>query len=177
MTSCPSWNAGNASANSTGYAAPANGPKKRASKAPGSRRLRPGAIAAACADFPIPRSHGLPNQNIPVLPACFYPASVTREAILPQSSGQYWEFVQVEQMLLPKKCRMVDKMLFDDGNHLIRHYEGECTKIDLHPVLDRGAFVPLLENGATLANQQNLQHPYRWRGGKPVPKDALPVEE
>ena len=38
------------------------------------------------------------------------------------------------------------------------------------PEVDRYAFVPLLEDGATLPNQQDLQKPFRWHGGKPVPK-------
>src|SRR6185312_7525536 len=51
MTSCRFWNAGNASANWTGSAAPANGPKKRASKPHGRSLSHSRPDAAACADF------------------------------------------------------------------------------------------------------------------------------
>jgi hypothetical protein len=84
------------------------------------------------------------------------------------------EFEKTEEVLLPKRCRVIVTMLFSDGSHFIRTYDTRCTKVDLHPEVDRYAFIPLLEEGATLPNQQDLQKPYRWHGGKPVPKPAMP---
>ena len=38
------------------------------------------------------------------------------------------EFEKTEDVLLPKRCRVVATMLFSDGSHFIRIYDTHCTE-------------------------------------------------
>lgn len=87
------------------------------------------------------------------------------------------KFERFGEILLPTACRVTVRREFSDGSWNVARTDCTREKIDLKPDFKAleaaGAFAPELAEGAVLANQENLQLPYVWRGGKPVPRDNV----
>ena len=89
--------------------------------------------------------------------------------------GEYGnpETVKVDRWTMPNRCEYTETWEFQNGERCIKAYTCTVTKVDLHPSFDSAmAFVPQLQEGATLANQSDHSRPYRWKGGVPVPKSS-----
>lgn len=82
------------------------------------------------------------------------------------------DLTQVDGWMMPTQCKFTETMEFQNGRRSVKAYSCTVKKMDLHPSLDpKVAFVPQLREGAILANQTDRTQPYRWKDGKPVPKD------
>jgi dienelactone hydrolase len=76
---------------------------------------------------------------------------------------------------VPLSCRVTAVQHYADGN--VKTVTLACgrTKLDLNPDLQRlGAFKPDLREGARLLDELDREHPYEWRGAKPVPVAGKP---
>jgi peroxiredoxin len=87
-----------------------------------------------------------------------------------QVTADSMTFQTIEGVTLPLSCRTVTRYEFADGNWHERRVLVKREKIDLHPDLNKpDLFQPDLPDGTILSNQEDLNGPYEWRDGKPVP--------
>ena len=82
------------------------------------------------------------------------------------------EFRRFGNVVLPVACHVSQRYDFSDGSWHIREMAVTREDVDLRPDLQNrpGLFEPDIPEGTPLANQDNLQLPYEWHGGKPVPR-------
>jgi len=80
------------------------------------------------------------------------------------------KFETVGAVTLPMSCHVAERYDFPGGIWYAREATITREDVDLHPDLSKpGLLVPDLPDGTRLSNQENLQIPYEWRAGKPVP--------